>query len=314
MSVAVKIGKRAIKAAHGVLDTVVLMSLMLLITIGCYAMWDSNQVTGAASAARYEIYKPTAENAGEAFTRLQAINTDVCAWLTVYGTNIDYPVVQGRNNLKYVNTNAEGKYSLSGAIFIDASSSRNFSDFNSIIYGHHMEKQVMFGEIGNFADQKYFEARPYGMLYYDGKEYGLEFFAFIHTSAYDYQIFHPRVTGQPAQQAYLDRIGEMAIHSRDIGVDTSDRIILLATCSSSSTSGRDILIGRITYETFNESETNKLIGESKAVDGLPGLWESIPLWGKIIIVILLVLFLVLILFLIMRNKRRRNHRNLQYEG
>jgi len=145
---------------------------------------------------------------------LQAINPEVFSWLTVYGTNIDYPVAQGQDNMKYVNTNAEGKYSLSGSIFLDYNNSKDFSDFNSILYGHHMQKKTMFGEIGSFSNQYFFDSHRYGNLYYGGKDHGIEFFAFIHTSAYDDTVFTPNVTdkNRQAYSLYAGRQNNRAVH------------------------------------------------------------------------------------------------------
>ena len=56
---------------------------------------------------------------------LQKINPDVCAWLTVDGTKIDYPVVQGETNLEYINQDIYGEFALSGSIFWIAEMTEN---------------------------------------------------------------------------------------------------------------------------------------------------------------------------------------------
>ena len=114
------IARKMIKGANGVVDTIVLIIVILLVAFAGYALWDSNQIYQAADKSNYAIYKPTIEDEGKSFKELQAVNAEVFAWLTVYGTNIDYPVTQGTDNMKYVSTNAEGLYSLSGAIFLDS--------------------------------------------------------------------------------------------------------------------------------------------------------------------------------------------------
>jgi sortase B len=262
----------------------VLAAILLLLAAGCYAIWDSEQVYGAADSKQYEKYKPTAENEGKSFEELRAVNPEVLAWLTVYGTNIDYPVAQGADNMKYVNTNAEGKYSLSGAIFLDSANSRDFSDFNSILYGHHMEKQAMFGEIGLFSEKKYFDARRYGNLYCDGVDHGIEFFAFLHADAYDGQVFSAGIGEESARRDYLDMLLSAATLTRELTVTEADRIVLLSTCSAASTNGRDILLGRITDETYADTFKAPTDGAKKtkppAVDGAPGLWEASPRWAK----------------------------------
>ena len=77
--------------------------------------------------------------------------------------------MQTDNDETYMNTDAEGNYSLSGAIFLHCANKPDFSDFDNIIYGHHMEKHMMFGDIGEFTKEQYFNEHPYGNLFFDGK-------------------------------------------------------------------------------------------------------------------------------------------------
>jgi len=311
MSIAAKIGKRMIRLTHGFVNIIVLVIILLLLVFASYAIWDTNQVHQAANAERYEKFKPSVEDEGASFDQLHALNPEVFAWLTVYGTHIDYPVEQGPDNLKYVNTDALGNYSLSGAIFLDSKNSMDFSDFNSILYGHHMEKMTMFGEIGEFSDKPYFDARKYGMLYYNGLEHGLEFFAFVHTDAYDPFVFRVNLADPAEQQAYLDMLLQTAKYVRkDVPVSIDDRIVLLSTCSEVTTNGRDLLVGRITDEVyedaFAEENPAQRISLIQAIDGLPGLFEQAPLWVKIATLVLPLLLIVLIIILIVFRRRRRN--------
>ena len=101
-------------------------------------LWDSNQIYEKADAKVYEPYMPT-RNHSKSFKELQQINSDVIGWLKVNNTHINYPLVQYENDDKYMNTDAEGNYSLSGSIFLHAENNPHFTDFNNIIYGHHME-------------------------------------------------------------------------------------------------------------------------------------------------------------------------------
>jgi len=246
-------GKGIVCLVKEIVNMALLTSIMSMLAFACYAMWDSNEVHRTADSSRYEKYKPTAENAGASFEELRAINPEVFAWLTVFGTHIDYPVVQSHDNMKYVNTNALGNHSLSGAIFLDSRNSKDFSDFDNIIYGHHMEKQTMFGEIGQFSEKEYFDARRYGSMYFDGQEHGLEFFAFIHTSAYNDSVYKVNITELDEQQAYLDMLLGIASHTRnEVQVTVEDRFVLLTTCSETTTNGRDILLGRIIGEVHSD--------------------------------------------------------------
>lgn len=269
----------------------VIFCLMML--LGAYSLRDSNQVYQAADAANYIAYRPDAEDSVR-FEELQRINPEVFAWLTVNDTPIDYPLTQTDNNTKYINTGVEGQYVLSGSIFLDYRNSPDFDDFNSILYGHHMEQNVMFGCLSDFTDQAYFDAHPYGNLYFNGQNHGIEFFAFILTDAYDNIIFCPAVTGEEERQKYIDTIISDAIHYREITLTTDDNIILLSTCTNSITSGRYLLIGKLTDELhLQESEIKApVIRNGFGVEHQVERMKCLPMWVWIIILVLLIALLI----------------------
>jgi len=260
----------AVKAANQVLNIAVLVAVMAMLALGGYVMWDSSQVYAQASETNYATYKPSDES-DLSFQDLQKINPEVVAWLDVYGTHIDYPVTQGTDNMKYVNTDAMGDYSLSGAIFLDASNSPNFTDINNIVFGHHMDADTMFGELTNFADADYFRIHQYGSLFVDGQTHGIQFIAFVHADAYDESVYDTKVTEQNEDQ-YVASLENIATNVRgDVSVKAGERLILLSTCAASTTNGRDILVGKITNtaqpDTFPKSaDTNtSVVGVVDAV-------------------------------------------------
>ena len=304
-----RIARAAITTANGVIDVIVLVVVAALVAFSCYTIWDSRQVVLAASATQYAPYKPSSATppAGDGtapLAQLQAINPDVVGWLSVYNTGIDFPLVQGKDNNQYLNRNALGKYSGAGSIFLDYRNSPHFTDFSTIIFGHHMKDGAMFGPIGLFYDQAYFDAHEYGSLYYDGVQHGLEFFAFVHTNAYDDSVYTTPVVAD-AEQAYLDRLAREAKFTRpDVTVGVDDHIVLLSTCSSRTTNGRDILIGKIVPDAMPDPGAGAAPSSANpTVDGLPNLWAKFPLWAKFGAVSI-PLWLLLV-FVVTRNVRRR---------
>ena len=308
---AVEISRKAIKGVNNIVNFTVLTIILLLLAFAGYALWDSNQIYQAADKSRYAVYKPTIADEGKSFKELQTLNTEVIAWLSVYGTNIDYPVTQGKDNAKYVNTNVEGLYSLSGSLFLNYSSSKDFSDFSNILYGHHMEKNTMFGEIGNFSDKTMFDSHQYGNLYFNEKNHGIEFFAFVHTDAYDKMVFTPNV-GEEQQQEFLDYLIKKAKYKRDIGITTEDRIILLSTCSSSSTNGRDILIGKINDEVYDDPFSKIKTNDKKEqvyVDSKVSSLENVPYR-----MLLPPLFILIILVFIIKHNYKAKQNKVNYRS
>ena len=239
---------RPIKFMDGILDTIIVAAIMFMLLFSAFAMWDTENMHSNAMSDQYAIYNP-AENP-LSFAELRAINPDVFGWITVFGTLIDYPLVQGENNSFYLNHNVHREFSLAGAIFLDAENDRNFTDFNSIIHGHHMDQGAMFGNIDLFTDYEFFDSRRYGNLMFNDSDHGLEFFAFIETSGYNWQIFNPAIEGVENQQAYIDLIYEIATHTRDVGVTTDDNIVLLATCTNEFTNGRHLLAAKLHDDPF----------------------------------------------------------------
>ena len=306
-----KLLKQIILVAEGIIDFVVLSLLLLIFTYGCYAIWDSEQIYKEADEKQYATYKPTEEETLP-FEELKKINNEVFGWITVYGTHIDYPLVQGNNNEKYVNTDSKGEYSLSGSIFLDYRNKNNFTDFNNILYGHHMDKSVMFGEIADFKDENYFKSHQYGSIYYEGKLYGLSFFAFLEADGYD-ELYSPVSCGTEETQEYLKRLFSIARNVRNTGnfsVTKQDHIVLLSTCTSDMTNGRHILVGKITDEVMMNPFYDEKTKSSNEI-GAESLYQRIlqlPLWQKVF----LAGFLVLI-FLVASYKFRKYYKKRRKE-
>ncbi|MCL2405203.1 MAG: sortase, partial [Defluviitaleaceae bacterium] len=302
MNIAQKLGLKTIRTVDMLINTSVLVVIVLLMAFGAFSLWDTNQIHAIACSSRYERYRPDMdeEGGGISFLGLQAQNSDVFAWLTVYGTNIDYPVVQGRDNVRYVNTNIAGRHSLAGAIFLDYRNCQSFTDFNNVLHGHHMANRVKFGEISMFHDAAFFNERRYGTLFFDGVEHGLEFFAFIHVNAHDRRVYRYNVTGEESKQAHLDMIFDMAIHLReDMIVTTDDRLVLLNTCAPGVTHMRDVLIARITDEVrpdpfFVERETIIPVLPTMAnIDAIPDMLARFEGWGQVAIMTFVFLLILL---------------------
>lgn len=233
------------------LTAVTSVVLALALLYSGYALWDTWRIYEGASVDESLLkYKPSPNAAGgNNFAELLAINPDVCAWLTVDGTHIDYPVVQGDDNTTYVNTDVYGEFSLSGSIFLDARNERDFSDAYSLIYGHHMEGNVMFGELARFAEAEYFEEHPLGELMLPDKTYRIEFFACMQADAYDEQVFGPGELTEGEVTALLERARSESLQYRDIGVSGNDRVLALSTCSDAATNARTIVLGRLVETT-----------------------------------------------------------------
>lgn len=301
-----KILRLVIKILDHIVNFTALLFILAAMGLSGYSLWDTMQVYQSAEMTEYEVYLPTEEDT-RSFKELQKINPEVIGWIRVNDTNINYPLLQGKDNDKYVNHDVEGKYLLSGAIFLDCSNLPDFTDFNSIIYGHHMAERKMFGDIALFTNQKYFDEHRYGNLFFDGKDHGIEFFACLTVNAYD-EVFmiYGKEREANEKQSYLNRVYEIGVCTRDINVTAEDRLVLLSTCTTSITNGRDILVGRLTDKVYPQAEKAKEKGTG--TDQLNTIFQNVPLWMWVILIVILLTILVILIILIFSSIGKKKKR------
>ena len=85
--------------------------------------------------------KPVSETAPITvdFERLQEENKDIIAWLYCPDTEINYPVVQSKDNEYYLRRLLDGTWNIAGTLFMDYRNAADCSDLHTIIYGHNMK-------------------------------------------------------------------------------------------------------------------------------------------------------------------------------
>lgn len=97
------------------------------------------------------------------------------AWLRMFKTHIDYPVMQTSNNEWYLNHDYLGREYVAGAIFLDCRNSELFDDEVSVIYGHRMNGNLMFSDVARYVNVDYLEEHKYGeLILRNGERYELE--------------------------------------------------------------------------------------------------------------------------------------------
>ncbi len=284
--------KKKLKRIRGIsaaVDYAVLVVSLLLLILGIYALYDSHKVYELADAEEYAQYKPSDKDR-LSYEKLREMNPDVIGWIDVYGTEIDYPVLQAADNDKYLDETVTGEYSTAGSIFLDYRNSKEFSDFNNILYGHHMDQRKMFGDIDRFTNRNFFEKHRYGKLYRnDRKSLGIEFFAVIRTTGTDQRIFSAAIQHAQTKRELIDYLYDNAIRSRDISVTENDRIVLLNTCTFTVTDGRHILAGKLTDKVHKDpfpskNESNAFAEFIKRSANINFMWFLILLLLALIIV------------------------------
>lgn len=163
--------------------------------------------------------------------KLVAKNDDVKGWIYVEGTDISYPLLQGYNNDYYLYLNYDEEYSGAGSIYIDSGNAADLSDDHTVIYGHNMKNDSMFGTLNDFKNQSHMEKHPYVyILKANGKWSKYEIFAYYRADVNDgtFDLF----TGDAQRLAnYVDLIASNNYYDNSKLPTKGEKIITLSTCT-----------------------------------------------------------------------------------
>lgn len=178
------------------------------------------------------------------FSYLRTVNEDLVAWITAEGLPIDLPVVQGEDNDYYLTHRFDRELNRLGTLFVDMHNSPDFSDKNTVIYGHNMNDGSMFASLVNYKSQDFYNNFPTIDLFTLQGDYTIEIFAgqladannpFIQFDFKDDMDFMTYVT-------YLKVISTF---ESPVEVSTEDQIITLSTCTEDFNNARYVIYGRL---------------------------------------------------------------------
>lgn len=294
--------RKTIHGFNSVINFSVIVFLVTFLIVGLYVLWDTSYVHTEANSKRWKQYKPSKENP-YTYDQLLKINPDVCAWIEIYGTEIDYPVMYSSNDeYFYYNHDPFKKNSAIGSIFMDYKCSKDFSDFKTILYGHHMEASCMFGDVGLFKKEDFFNSHLYGNLHIGDTDYGIRIFGFIETVTQNGVVYDTHVSRSEGRNHY-NRLLEYKKFWRDNCFDfDKDKMLLLSTCANGAGADRIILVTGITDETY-ENPFGEKLNFGLGVEDLKG-WLGFPWVAWFAALVVVVLIIVSILWQVDRLKKK----------
>ena len=171
------------------------------------------------------------------FEELQSVNPDVYAWITVPGTEIDYPILQHpSDNSYYLMHNIDGSYGYPGCVYTE-----NLNSNNTVIYGHNMKNGSMFAQLHKFEDPDFFNENREVLIYLPDEVLHYTIFAaHIYDDRhllYSFDFSDPDVYGKYLQSIFDTRDMNANI-DKDMTVTKDDQIITLVTCIGSQPNNR----------------------------------------------------------------------------
>ena len=229
-------------------DVLLTIALIVAIAVFCYAAFnlyhiyteykkgtdEYNQIEEMAVTERDadsgEVAGPNAQLKPPIevdFDKLKSVNEDVVGWIYVDALpDISYPIVKGKDNQTYLHQTYEKNYNFAGTIFVDYENSGDFSDCNTLVYGHNMKNGSMFGE-----DDKLYKQDKYFWILTPERNYRYEIISAYTTGVNSdtYTLF--KGPGEEFEK-YLETIkGYSEIQTDDTDLTIKDKIVTLSTCT-----------------------------------------------------------------------------------
>jgi len=155
---------------------------------------------------------------------LQNINPDYIGWIKIDGTKINYPVVQGVDNWKYINTTFMGSQNRSGSIFMDRRCDDAFDNYFAVLYGHNRSDGSMFTALHDYEDKAYISEHPDIMIVLTNGE------------ILTYRIFAARLTTVEDELYSLFGRSQESVKRFFAGHDApeeAERFLVMSTCTFS---------------------------------------------------------------------------------
>lgn len=171
--------------------------------------------------------------------------SDIVGWIYCEDTPINYPIVRGKDNDYYLRRSYDGTPLQAGTIFMDASNMADFSDSNTIIYGHHMRNGSMFAVLDQWMEQEFYEEHPVmWLLTPGGRDYKIVLFSGYTTPAVSDTYVIYRGAGTQFDE-YLSVCKEKSDFEADVELDREGQYVLLSTCVYVYTDARFVLHGML---------------------------------------------------------------------
>ena len=280
--------RRFLNLANRLFTLVISLVLVIAVLYAGYALWDNKQIYASAknhlddviskeelaetlqtletseTPHRISSDADTGEDSGRSeetgkeetklekmFRELKDINEDIGAWITMPGTAINYAVVQGNSNIKYVSTDIYGNFAIVGSIFLDSRNQADYSDNYNLLYGHNMSEHRMFSDVNLYKEEENFNKNQKGYIYLPTGAHWLQTVSVIVTPASNSWMFNPQSWSEITPEQMFELVQTDALFISEDGMKVLNekikagelpRIVALSTCSNEFTDARTILL------------------------------------------------------------------------
>lgn len=167
------------------------------------------------------------------FDYLLGENQDIIGWLMVEGTEIDYPILYDTTfNQYYLSHNYKGTNAGGGSIVLLPDNTNDFTDFNTVLYGHNLLDGSMFAQLHQFRKKEFFDNHGQIVVYTPERKLTYQVFAAYRRDKKNIVVNYDFST-EELRTEYISSIYQetaVANFKPEYPVTASDRILTLSTC------------------------------------------------------------------------------------
>ncbi|MEI7025799.1 class B sortase [Paenibacillus sp. y28] len=163
------------------------------------------------------------------FRALLEINPELVGWLKIDGTVVDYPIVQATDNDYYVTRNYKREESRAGSIFMDFRNDSMEPGKHTVLYGHRMKDETMFGSLKYYMEPEFFQAHQALHLDTLYNSYDLMIFSVYYTTT-EFDYIQTEFQSLNEYSSFLRDIQGRSLYKTSVSVTEEDRIVTLSTC------------------------------------------------------------------------------------
>jgi sortase B len=183
------------------------------------------------------------------FDYLQEINPDIVGWIFMENEKINYPIVQGTDNNYYLVRLPDKTWNRLGSIFMEYENKPDFSDDTTVLFGHNMLDESMFGSLKYYREQWYYDENPHMYIFAPHATYRLEIFAGYVVKEKDIGSLHQTFESIEEKRKFVaDSILRSTFES-NVHIDDDDRIVSLFTCTYDYADARYVVHGKLVQLT-----------------------------------------------------------------
>ena len=185
------------------------------------------------------------------FDRLKQLNPDIIGWIRFdHVEQLSYPILYSGDDSTYLRTDIYGNSTIAGCIFLEGMNAPDFNDRHTIVYGHNMKNQSMFGSLKKYKTEDFYEGNQYFTVYTEDKILRYQIFSYRDVPETD-SVYTVGFGADDAFQTFIDEMVRKSYYDTGIKVTKEDYVMTLSTCS---TTGNRFVVHAVRVGEYDREE------------------------------------------------------------